>query len=248
MNTMNKLKSYRRIYRVCPNMYKGWTSKVPKNLIDTIPDIPKRKKCLSEDEIKLLDENVTIEEKIDGGVIGISWNGSNPLIIGKHSMVNYNITQKKFYGLTEWVYKNYEIISNIPLNWIIYGEWMKASHNIFYNNLPDYFIGFDIYKKDKKEFLNVTDRSTFLCELGFEEIPIIYSGTNLGVEDIICITEGVGGVSNKSRFNHNEIMEGIIIRNDNGLIGKYVRREFLNSIEENWLKLPLIENKLRIYE
>ncbi len=241
---MIKLKSYRRIYRICPKMYKGWTSKVPKNLIDTVPDNPKKKKCLDEEEIKtLLDGHVTIDEKIDGGILGISWNGNNPLIIGKHSMVNYNVSQKKFYGLTEWVYKNYEKISNIPLNWIVYGEWMRASHNIFYNNLPDYFIGFDVYTQDKK-FLNVTDRSIFFDEIGFKEVPSVHSGTDLGVEDIICITEGVGGVSNKSKFNNNELIEGIVIRNDNGLIGKYVRREFSDSIEEHWLKSNLIENKL----
>jgi len=48
----------------------------------------------------------------------------------------------------------------------------------------------------------------------------------------------------KSIFNCDEIIEGIIIRNDNGHIGKYVRREFMESIEENWFKEPLVENKL----
>ena len=221
-------------------------SKVPKNILNSVPDTPKKKKCLSEDDVKnLLHGHVTIEEKIDGGVIGITWDGSKPLVVGKHSMVNYNINSKKFYGLTEWTYKNYEKISNIPLGWIVYGEWMRASHNVFYNRLPDYFIGFDVWNGNDNKFLNVVDRSTFLDTIGFEEFPLIYSGTDLGVEDIICITEGVGGVSNKSRFSDNETIEGVIIRNENGLIGKYVRREFSESIEEHWLKSLLIENKLR---
>lgn len=242
---MNKIKTYRRIYRVCPKMYKGWSSKISKNLINTVPDNPKKKKCLDEEEVKvLLDGHVIIDEKIDGGVIGITWDGSNPLVIGKHSMVNYNISQKRFYGLTKWIYKNYEKISNIPLGCIVYGEWMRASHNIFYNNLPDYFIAFDVWNKNTKKYLNVINRSIFLDVIGFKEVPFIYSGTNLGIEDLICITEGVARISNKSRFNPDEKIEGLIIRNDNGLIGKYVRREFSESIEEHWLKAPLIENKL----
>lgn len=242
---MIKLRNYRRIYRVCPKMYKGWINKIPKSLINNIADTPKRKKCLSEEEIKsLLNGHITIDEKIDGGVIGLAWDGNKPLVVGKHSMVDYNVNSKKFYGLTQWIYENYEKISNIPLGWIVYGEWMRASHNILYTELPDYFISFDIWNGNKNEFLNVINRSIFLNELGFKEIPIIYSGTNLGVEDIICITEGVGGVNNKSAFNRNEIIEGVVIRNDNGLIGKYVRREFTDLSEEHWLKSSLIENKL----
>lgn len=243
---MIKIKPYRRIYRICPKMYKGWMNKIPKNLVGNIADPPKRKKCLSEDDVKLLLKgHVTIDEKIDGGVLGLAWSGDAPLVVGKHSMVNYDVSSKKFYGLGQWIYENYEKISEIPLGWIVYGEWMRAQHNISYVDLRDYFIGFDIWDGDKKRFLNIIDRSIFLDSLGFVEVPVIYSGTDLGVEDLICITEGVGGVGNKSIFNCDEIIEGIIIRNDNGLIGKYVRREFMGSIEENWLNLPLVENKLR---
>lgn len=243
---MNKIKTYRRIFRICPKMYKGWMNKIPKNLVGNIADSPKRKKCLSEDEVKLLLKgHVTIDEKIDGGVLGLAWSGDAPLVVGKHSMVNYDVSSKKFYGLGQWIYENYEKISEIPLGWIVYGEWMRARHNIPYDSLPDYFVGFDVWNGHK--FFDIIERSTFLRDIGFAEVPFIYSGTNLEIEDLICITEGVGGVSNKSRFNCNEIIEGIIIRNDNGLVGKYVRREFMDSIEENWLKLPLIENRLKIY-
>ncbi len=239
----NKIEPYRRIYRICPKMYRSMLAKVPKHLVGNIADPPKRKRCLSEDEVRtLLKGHVSIDEKIDGGVLGLAWNGNVPLAIGKHSMVNYDISSKKFHGLRSWIYSNYEKISKIPTGHIVYGEWMGAQHNIPYDRLPDYFVGFDVWNGNR--FLDVMERSIFLYDIGFAEVPFIYSGSNLGVEDIICITEGVGGVNNKSRFSSKEMMEGIIIRNDNGLIGKYVRREFLSSIEENWLTLPLIENKL----
>jgi hypothetical protein len=243
---LTKIKPYRRIFRVCPKRYRNMLKKVPKYLVESIADPEKGKKCLEEDEVEiLLNGHVTIDEKIDGGVLGLSWDGIRPLVVGKHSMVNYDLSSKKFYGLREWIYVNYEKISKIPLGWVVYGEWMRARHNIPYNNLPDYFVGFDVFDGTiKNGFLDVIDRSIFLDDIGFAEVPFVYSGTNLGVEDIICITEGVGGVDNKSRFNNEETLEGLIIRNDNGLIGKYVRREFMGSIEENWLTLPLVENKL----
>lgn len=243
---ITKIKPYRRIFRICPKRYRSLLKKVPKHLVGSIADPEKGKKCLEEDEAEaLLNGHVTIDEKIDGGVLGLAWNGSVPLVVGKHSMVKYDLSSKKFYGLREWIYDNYNKISEIPLGWVVYGEWMRRQHNIPYDKLPDYFVGFDVFDGTVSNgFLNVVDRAIFLRELGFDEVPFIYSGTDLGVEDIIRITEGFGGVSNKSRFNSKEIIEGLIIRNDNGLIGKYVRREFMDSIEENILNLPLVENKL----
>lgn len=218
--------------------------KVPKNLIGSIPDNPKRKKCLTEEEVNaLLTGHVIIDEKVDGGVLGLAW-GGYPLAVGKHHMINYDRTSKKFYGLRQWIYDNYEKISKIPLGWIVYGEWMGAQHNIPYIDLPDFFICFDIFDGVKKRFLNCIDRTLFLDALGFEKVPTIYSGSDLKIVDLIRLIEGAGQVSNKSMFNCNETIEGIIVRNDNGLIGKYVRREFSDSIEENWLTLPLIENRL----
>lgn len=243
---LTKIKPYRRILRICPKRYRNLSKNVPKHLVESMADPEKGKKCLEEDEVRaLLSGHVTIDEKIDGGVLGLAWDGIRPLVVGKHSMVNYDLSSKKFYGLREWIYENYEKISEIPLGWVVYGEWMRARHNIPYDNLEAFFVGFDIFDGTVRNgFLNVLDRSIFLDDIGFDEVPFVYSGTDLGVEDIICITEGVGGVNNKSRFNSKEVIEGLIIRNDNGLIGKYVRREFMRSIEENWLTLPLVENKL----
>ena len=243
---LTKIKPYRRIFRVCPKRYRKISKNVPKHLVGSIADPEKGKKCLEEDEVRaLLNGHVTMDEKVDGGVLGLAWDGSRPLVVGKHSMVDYDLSSKKFYGLREWIYDNYNKISEIPLGWVVYGEWMRRQHHVPYDSLPDYFIGFDVFDGTIKHgFLNVVDRSIFLYDIGFAEVPFVYSGTDLGIEDIICITEGVGGVSNKSRFNSKEIIEGLIIRNDNGLIGKYVRREFMDSIEENILNLPLVENKL----
>lgn len=243
---LTKIKPYRRIFRVCPKRYRNMLKKVPKQLVGSIADPEKGKKCLDENEVRtLLSGHVTMDEKIDGGVLGLAWDGCRPLVVGKHSMVDYDVSSKKFYGLREWIYDNYNRISEIPLGWIVYGEWMRRQHHIPYNDLPNYFVGFDVFDGTIGHgFLNYIDRSVFLDALGFAEVPFIYSGTDLGIEDIICITEGVGGVNNKSRFNSKEIIEGVIIRNDNGLIGKYVRREFMDSIEENLLNLPLVENRL----
>ena len=240
---MEKIRKYDRILRICPKNMKG----IPEYLLENVADPPKKKKCLSGTEVKTLLEGYTIfEEKVDGGVIGIAWDGEKHLTIGKHSMISYNDNSKKIYGLNSWIYVNYEKIQKIPLGWIIYGEWLRAKHNILYDMIPDYFVSFDIW--DGHRYLDLSSRSEFLHKLGFAEIPFIYSGDNLDIGDVLCIVNGLS-VSNKSRLSSTETMEGIVIKNyERGLMGKYVRREFLESIDEHWLKSPLVENKLKTYK
>lgn len=240
---MQKIKKFDRIYRICPKKMKG----IPKYLLKNAADPPKKKKCLTEVDVKiLLDGHTVFEEKVDGGVVGIAWNGDMHLAIGKHSMIPYDDNSKKFYGLNSWIYQNYEKVQKIPLRWVVYGEWLRSKHNIFYDNLPDYFVAFDVW--DGHKYLDLQNKSEFLYRLGFAQVPFIYRGDDIEVADILCIADGLS-VSNKSRFSSEEIFEGVVIKNyEKGLYGKYVRREFLASIEAHWLKLPLVENKLRSYK
>lgn len=234
---MQKIRKYRRILRICPKSLRG----IPKYLLENVTEPLKKKKCLAEVEVKeLLSGHTIFEEKVDGGVVGIAWDGEKHLAIGKHSMINYDDNSKKFYGFNSWIYEHYEKIEKIPLGHIIYGEWLRAQHNIFYDKLSDYFLAFDIW--DGNRFLDLYNRSEFLNKLGFAEVPFIYSGDDLDVEDILCVADGLS-ISNKSRFSSNEIFEGVVIKNyEKNLMGKYVRREFPESID--WLELPLVENRL----
>lgn len=236
---MYRVKKYDRIYRICPKKMRG----IPKYLLENVADPQKSKKCLSEAEVNiLLDGKVVFEEKVDGGIVGLAWDGEKHLAIGKHSKIPYDDNSKKFYGLNNWIFSNYEKIQKIPLGWVIYGEWLRAMHHIYYDNLPDYFVAFDIW--DGYRYIDHQNRSEILRMLKFVEVPIIHYGENLHIKDVLCITEGLS-VNNMSRFSNSETFEGIVIKNyEKNVMGKYVRREFMDSIEEHWLKLPLVENKL----
>lgn len=240
---MEKIMKYYRMLRICPKKMRH----IPKHLLENAADPPKRKKCLTEAEINvLLSGRVIIEEKVDGGVVGITWNGKVHLAIGKHSMISYDDNSKKFYGLNSWIYANYEKIQKIPKGWIVFGEWLRSRHQISYDMLEDFFYAFDIW--DGYRYLDFQNRSEFLCKLGFAEVPFLYSGSDIDIVDVLCIANGLS-VSDRSRLSSIETMEGLVIKNyDKQFFGKYVRREFLESMEEHWLKRPLIENRLKGYK
>lgn len=219
---MNELVKYPKIYRICPKKEKLPT-----------------KKCLSELEISvLLDGEVIVEEKIDGGICGLSWKGDSHQAQGRGRVVHYTENSKQFYGFNKWIYENYEKIRQIPAGWIVYGEWMRACHNVYYDSLPDYFIAFDIW--DGSKFLIYDYKTQFLRNLSFEQVPLLYRGV-IRVQDIFSL-------AGKSKCSTGELAEGIVVKNyakAQALLGKYVRREFMDSMDEHWLKKPLRENKLR---
>ncbi|TRZ92175.1 MAG: hypothetical protein D4R88_00815 [Methanosarcinales archaeon] len=215
---MNEPLKYPKIYRICTK------------------ETPSTKKCLSDSEIStLLDGEVIVEEKIDGGICGISWNGDAHQAQGRGRIVHYAENSKQFHGFNKWIYENYEKIQQIPAGWIVYGEWMRACHNIFYDLLPDYFIAFDVWNGSK--FLGYDEKIQFLQKIGFEQVPFLHRGS-LRVQDIFNLVT-------KSKYSTCELAEGVVVKNyEKSLMGKYVRREFMEAMDEHWLKKPLRENKL----
>jgi len=216
------VRKYRNIYRICTK------------------DSPSTKRCLSKEEIsRLLTGIIAVEEKVDGGVCGISRDEDRLILQGRGRIIPCDENSKQFHGLNSWAYENYEKLMQIPEGWMVYGEWMKASHNIFYDKLPDYFIGFDVWNGER--YVDLVDRSKFLYSIGIAEVPLLHVGKDCIIEDILTPNLVF---ERKSRYSSSEIMEGIIIKNENGLVGKYVRREFVDCMEDDWLRKPLIKNKL----
>ena len=205
---------------------------------------PKIYRLGSEENREIFDVDtdvIIIEEKVDGGVCGISKNGDKLILQGRGRIIPYDENSKQFHGLNSWAYENYEKLIRIPHEWIVYGEWVKACHNIYYDKLPDYFIGFDVWNGER--YLDLIDRSKFLYVIGIAEVPLLHAGTDYVIGDIFASDIAF---KIKSRYSSSEIMEGIVIKNhERGLAGKYVRREFADSMEEDWLKKPLIVNRLR---
>lgn len=223
-----KFRKYRKIYRI-KTKYS-----------------PENKKCLTKEEIKeLLDGTVYIEEKMDGGTCGISKNGYNPHIQGRRRVVPLGENSKPFYGIHSWAARNYVKIMMIPDNWIVYGEWLRAEHRIFYDSLTDFFIAFDVY--DGKEYLNYEENTLFLKEIGLAQAPLVCIKKDITVEDVLWLIENPR--YNESRLSSTEIFEGVIIKNyDKGLVGKCIKREFDDALDKHWLETPVIENRLKSFK
>ena len=205
-------------------------------------------------------KNLVLEEKIDGGNSGISFNSDCELMLqcrGHYLLGNGDwpeFDQFKVWGNT---FKDqlFDILSD---RYIMYGEWMSAFHSVFYDNLPHFFMEFDIYDKIDEVFLDtkrrkeITDKAT----MNIESVRVITTGKFNSIEDIIsyvgissfisenaCNTLATICDENKIpendkeiflKLNQSRLMEGLYIKwEEDGIVKdryKYVRPDFVQTI------------------
>ena len=146
-------------------------------------------------------------------------------------------------------------------------------NGVFYDALPDYFMEFDIYDREKREFLDTKGRRKMTSKMGIiSSVPVLGEGMYTKKEDILALL----GHSNYITDNHIEklrevakrlgldeerqvretdqstTMEGLYIKlEEDGVVKerfKYVRREFVQQIlssTSHWQSRPIVQNQLR---
>jgi hypothetical protein len=154
----------------------------------------------------------------------------------------------------------------------MYGEWMYAKHTVFYDALPDYFMEFDIFDRERQVFLDTPSRKKITEKIGIiSSVPVLAEGVFRSKEKILSYL----GNSNYITENHIEVlrklaerqnldverqvretdpsmlMEGLYIKvEQNGVVEervKYVRASFLQCVNEaksHWQTRPIIPNQL----
>lgn len=218
---------------------------------------------------------IVIEEKIDGANCAISFDGEGNLLLqSRGHYLDGGYRERHYNPLKKWANENQDILFDVLSDrYIMYGEWMYAKHAVFYDALPDYFMEFDIYDREKKEFLDTKRRREMTSKIGIiSSVPVLGEGFYTKKEDILALL----GHSNYITDNHIEklrevakrlgldeekqvsetdtstTMEGLYIKlEEDGVVKerfKYVRREFVQQIlssTSHWQSRPIVPNQLR---
>jgi len=101
-------------------------------------------------------QRVTLEEKVDGANMGLSYKSDvGTIVVQNRSHYVNSKSQSQFCKLDMWLDRHREELfalctesredGTLARSRILYGEWCYAKHSIPYDLLPDYFIAFDIY-------------------------------------------------------------------------------------------------------
>ena len=223
---------------------------------------------------EILGKNIIIEEKIDGANSAISFDEEGNLLLQSRGHYLRGGYQERHYNLLkQWANQNCEILYEaLGERYIMYGEWMYAKHTVFYDALPDYFMEFDIYDRERGVFLDTDSRRKITDPMGIiSSVPVLARGVFKKKEDILKYI----GNSNYITENHIETlralaekqdldverqvretdpsltMEGLYIKvEEDGVVKermKYVRNSFYQCLMESgshWQQRPIIPNQL----
>eukprot|EP01095_Lingulamoeba_sp_RSL-Kostka_P014036 TRINITY_DN59_c0_g1_i2.p1 TRINITY_DN59_c0_g1~~TRINITY_DN59_c0_g1_i2.p1 ORF type:complete len:276 (+),score=67.49 TRINITY_DN59_c0_g1_i2:2-829(+) len=164
---------------------------------------------------------LVIQEKVDGANVAVHFEEEWQPIFQKRGNLIQQGEKWKMYGVfQQYVWEHcQDFFDIIGTEYIIYGEWLWQQHNVYYENLPDYFMCFDIMHKETKEFLSY---NRLLESVGnrFNCVPLLYASEIRENENVLLDIERSKG-QNFEDFVHSciqqsnygsETAEGVYIR------------------------------------
>lgn len=216
---------------------------------------------------------LVLEEKIDGANSAVSFTDDGELRLQSRGHFLTGGYRERHYDLMkQWgaVHKErlYEVLGH---RYIMYGEWMYAKHSIYYDQLPHYFMEFDVLDRETEKFLDTPSRHHLLADLPICSVPVLDTGVYHSVEEILRFLGNSKYISDNHIDNLREdaeklgldadrvcretdrtrTMEGIYIKvEENGEVVdrmKYVRASFLQTVEvsqSHWLDRPIVPNRI----
>ena len=108
---------------------------------------------------------VVIEEKLDGSNSGVSFDEQGSLILqSRGHILTGGPRERQFNLFKRWASHHTTTLRHIlGHRYVMYGEWVYARHTIAYDQLPHFFLEFDVWDREKAEFLSTDRRKTLFA-------------------------------------------------------------------------------------
>jgi len=205
---------------------------------------PRDDKVLAPGEAtRLLSEEVTIEEKVDGANLGFSIGPDGQLRVQNRGQYLERPFTGQFSRLNAWLAGHeFALQEALAGHLILFGEWSAATHSIAYDQLPDYFLVFDIYDRSVDRFWSTNRRNAWATGLGLTVIRPV----GIGIYSLSDLKRAVQNT--RSRYRDGPC-EGIYLRWQDTvwltMRAKLVRPDFVQGIETHWRSRALRWNTVR---
>lgn len=191
---------------------------------------------------QFLSADVVVEEKIDGANVGLSLDEHGAIQAQNRGSWIGRTEHSQFQPLWSWSSRRQTALAEVlQYDRIIFGEWCFATHSVRYDQLPDWFLGFDVYDRNARRFWSTQRRNEILKLIGISLVPHLYSG-RINIADLKRMLN-----SEQSRVGTGPV-EGLYIRREGtewlDARAKLVRPEFLTAIGRHWSSRKLETNML----
>lgn len=128
---------------------------------------------------RLAGRHIVIEEKLDGGNSGVSFDSAGELLLQSrgHYLAGGG-RERQFNLFKRWASAHESrLLEKLEDRYVMYGEWLHKKHSVFYDALPHYFAEFDIWDRSQEAFLSTAARAALLAGAPVLAVPVLYEGT-----------------------------------------------------------------------
>lgn len=217
---------------------------------------------------------LVVEEKLDGANAGISVGADGRLRLqSRGHYLTGGPRERQFGPLKAWAAAlGPRLAPRLGERFVLYGEWLYATHTVFYDALPHWFCVFDVFDRSDATFLDTPGRLELLDGLPVVSVPVLRSGPIERLADLVSLVgpstcrtpqwrdalraaalrAGADPDRAAAACDTDDAMEGLYIKvEENGrTVGrcKWVRSTFLTAIRDSgthWADRPMLENGLR---
>jgi hypothetical protein len=222
----------------------------------------------------LVGHHVVVEEKVDGANAGISFgDDGEPRLQSRGHYLTGGPRERHFALFKTWVRCHEDALrERLGTRYLLYGEWLYAKHTVFYDQLPHYFMEFDVLDRNTGEFLSTPRRRELLAGAPVVSVRVLWEGSPRRLEDLtnllgpsgfkgpawrerlnaVCRAEGLDSAVIRAQTDREDAMEGLYLKVEAGDLVtaryKYLRASFLTAITDagsHWLSRPIVPNQLR---
>jgi hypothetical protein len=222
---------------------------------------------------EVMGKYVVAEEKMDGANAAISFDERGKLWLQSRGHYLTGGGREKHFNLfKQWAHGiQQELFGVLGTRYVVYGEWLYAKHTIFYDELPSYFLEFDVLDLETDRFLSTKSRRELLDGLPVESVPVLFEGI---LEDREALLSLIGPSTCKSadwrdrldrqasdrradvervrrETDPSDRMEGLYLKVEAATEVraryKYVRADFLTAVLDSgthWLRRTIVPNVL----
>ena len=215
-----------------------------------IPEFPKTPHLHQIDASILSSPHLFVEEKVDGANCGMARIDGHPVIRNRTHVLNKGYIKKntpaklQFRPVWNWYYQNakkFKRLSNEYGPVALYGEWLWALHGIHYDELPDWFIVYDMYDLSNRHYIAPNFRREILDHYGFANIPLLHTGP-ITLEELQKLCQ------QPSAYSSSDQCEGVYLKVGNDTVTtdrcKLIREGYTQGC--NWDDEKIAKQQLKL--
>lgn len=151
-----------------------------------------------------------VEEKLDGANVSVHFASEatrwQPVLQKRSGLIEAGERFAQFDVFRDFVFERLETLWELLRDrYVLFGEFLFATHAVAYDRLPDLLLAFDVFDKQTQRFLARERVEAMLSGSGLHQVPLLQRGGELTRERLLELSEQTSLFGGEKR-------EGVYVR------------------------------------